>query len=159
MTGCTFCDLVAGQGKVSAFYEDDIVLGLMTIGPVTEGHAMVIPKKHATYLADLDEATGRHLWTITRRTAAALRHSGVRCDGVNLFLADGEAAFQEVFHVHMHVFPRFRGDPFKLVANWDLKPARAELDRVAGQIRAAYDRLWKTPPPDSEETRCGIVQS
>jgi hypothetical protein len=46
----------------------------------------------------------------------------------------------------MHVFPRFRGDPFKLVADWDVKLRRAELDQVAGQIRAAYDRLWGESP-------------
>lgn len=52
---CIFCELVAGRGAISKFYEDDLVLGLMTIGPVTEGHAMVIPKRHAAGLADLDE--------------------------------------------------------------------------------------------------------
>ena len=148
MAECIFCEIVAGRSPVSAFYEDDRVLGLLTIGPVTEGHAMVIPKQHAASLADLDERTGRHLWTVTQRAAAALRESGVRCEGVNLFLADGEAAFQEVFHVHMHVFPRFRGDPFKIVADWDDKPPRAELDRVAGRLRAAYDRLWSGVPVD-----------
>ena len=142
MVECVFCDIVAGRSPVSAFYEDDVVLGLMTIGPVTEGHAMVMPKEHAAYLTDLDEATGRHLWTVTQRTAAAIRESGVRCEGINLFLADGEAAFQEIFHVHMHVFPRYRGDSFKLVADWGDKPPREELDRVAARIRMAYNRLW-----------------
>jgi diadenosine tetraphosphate (Ap4A) HIT family hydrolase len=68
------------------------------------------------------------MWTITHRTAAAIRESGVQCEGINLFLADGEAAFQDIFHVHMHVFPRFEGDSFKLVANWSEKPPREELD-------------------------------
>lgn len=149
MSECIFCEIVAGRSAVSKFYEDDVVVGLMTIGPVTEGHAMVIPKQHAAYLADLDEATGRHLWTVTQRAAAALRESGVRCEGVNLFLADGEAAFQEVFHVHMHVFPRYKGDPFKLVADWNIKPHRDELDRIAAQIRVAYDRLWQNRPRPS----------
>lgn len=142
MAECVFCEIVAGRSPVSTFYEDDLVLGLMTLGPVTEGHAMVMPKDHAAYLADLDEATGRHLWTITQRTAAAIRECGVQCEGINLFLADGEAAFQEIFHVHMHVFPRYRGDSFKLVADWDNKPPREELDRVAAQIEIAYNRLW-----------------
>jgi diadenosine tetraphosphate (Ap4A) HIT family hydrolase len=137
-----FCEIVAGYSPVSSFYEDDHVLGLLTLGPVTEGHAMVIPKVHAAYLADLDEATGRHLWTVSQRAAAALRAAGLRCEGVNLFLADGEAAFQEVFHVHLHVFPRYRGDSFKLDADWSQKPPRAQLDRVAKQLRDAYDRLW-----------------
>jgi histidine triad (HIT) family protein len=142
MGSCVFCEIVAGRGPASVFYEDDLVMGLMTIGPVTQGHAMVMPRQHAPFLADLDEATGRRLWTVTHRTAAAIRSSGVRCEGINLFLADGEAAFQEIPHLHMHVFPRFRGDPFRLVADWKVKPAREELDRVAAQLRGAYDRLW-----------------
>ncbi len=141
MAECRFCEIVAGRSPVSTFYEDEVVLGFMTLGPVTEGHAMVIPKEHAAYLADLDEETGRHLWTVTQRTAAAIRECGVQCEGINLFLADGEAAFQEIFHVHMHVFPRYRGDSFKLVADWDNKPPREELDRIAAQIQNAYNRL------------------
>jgi len=142
MQECVFCQIVAGESPASIFYEDEIALGFMTIGPVTTGHAMIIPRQHATYLADLDEETGRHLWTITQRTAAAIRKSGVRCEGINLFLADGEAAFQEIFHLHMHVFPRYAGDPFKLVVDWDVKPSREELNQAAQQIRSAYDRLW-----------------
>ncbi len=141
MDGCIFCRIVAGESPASVFYEDDVVLGLMDIGPVTRGHAMIIPKEHAASLADLDEATGRHLWTITQRTAAAIRESGIRCEGINLFLADGEAAFQEVFHVHMHVLPRYEGDRFKLVVDWGARPSREELDHVARQIEKAYDRL------------------
>lgn len=142
MSDCVFCRIVTGESPVSAFYEDELVLGLLTIGPVNPGHAMVIPKRHAPSLADLDEQTGRHMWTIAQRTAAALRRSGLRCEGVNLFLADGEAAFQEVRHVHLHVFPRYRGDPFKLDADWSAKPPREELDRIAAQIRSAYELLW-----------------
>ena len=104
---------------------------------------MIIPKKHAAYLSDMDEESGRHLWTITQRTAAAIRESGVQCEGVNLFLADGEAAFQEIFHLHMHVFPRYKGDSFKLEADWNVKPSRDELADVARRIKSAYERLWE----------------
>ncbi|GAG53266.1 unnamed protein product [marine sediment metagenome] len=150
MRDCVFCQIVAGESPASVFYEDDVALGFMTIGPVNPGHAMVIPKQHAAYLADMDEETGKHLWMVTQRTAAAIRDSGIRCEGINLFLADGEVAFQEIFHVHIHVFPRYKGDPFKLVADWEKKPPRQELDQVARQIKVAYDRLWfidgKTTP-------------
>ena len=146
MEDCIFCQIVAGESPASIFYEDDIVLGIMTIGPVTTGHSMLIPKQHASFLADMDENTGRHLWTVTQRTAAAIRKSGVKCEGVNLFLADGEAAFQEVFHVHMHIFPRYKDDSFKLVADWSVKPPRDELDRVAREIKAAYNLLWDSNP-------------
>jgi len=142
MQACVFCEIVAGESPASIFYEDEIALGFMTIGPATAGHAMIIPKKHAPYLADLDEETGRHLWTISQRTAAAIRESGVSCEGINLFLADGEAAFQEIFHLHIHVIPRYTGDPFKVVVDWDVRPSREELDQVAQQISSAYNHMW-----------------
>ena len=142
MSDCIFCQIVAGQSPASIFYSDEFVLGLMTIGPVNDGHAMIIPKQHATYLSDLDEATGQHLFTVTQRTAAAIRASGLRCEGINLFLADGEAAFQEVFHLHMHVFPRFRGDSFRVDADWSYQPPRQALDETAGAINTAYSRLF-----------------
>jgi histidine triad (HIT) family protein len=142
MSDCVFCDIVAGRTRASTFYEDSLVMGFMTIGPVTDGHALLIPKEHVPFLRDLDEATGRHLWTITQRTAAAMRDSDIRSEGINLFLADGKAAFQHVFHLHMHVFPRYAGDSFKLVADWDRQPPRSALDRAAAQIEAAYRRLW-----------------
>ncbi len=146
MSDCIFCEIIQGKSPASIFYEDEIVLGLMTIGPVTTGHAMIIPKQHAAYLSDMDEATGRHLFSVTQRTAAAMRESGVKCEGINLFLADGAAAFQEIFHVHMHVFPRYKGDSFKIDADWSIKSSREELDQVARQIKAAYARLWGQKP-------------
>ncbi|MEW6216058.1 MAG: HIT family protein [Candidatus Bipolaricaulota bacterium] len=146
MNDCVFCRIVAGECPASVVYEDDVVLAFLDIRPVNPGHAMVIPKRHVASLADLDEATGRHLWTIAQRTTAALRRSGVKCEGVNLFLADGEAAFQEVRHVHLHVFPRYRGDPFKLIADWSARPPREDLDRIAAQIRTAYEQLRADEP-------------
>ena len=129
MVDCIFCDIISKKAISSAVYEDEIVSVIMTIGPVNPGHVVVIPKVHYAYMADMDEDTGAHLFKITMRTAEAIRKSGVKCEGINLFLADGEAAFQEVFHLHMHVFPRYKGDPFELVADWEVKPTRAVLDR------------------------------
>ena len=139
---CVFCGIVRRELPGSWVYEDDRVGVIMTIGPVNPGHAMVIPKAHHPYLADLPEDVGGHLFTVTQRTAEAIRRSGLQCEGINLFLADGEAAFQDVFHLHMHVFPRFRGDPFRIDADWDVKPDRSELDENAARIRAAYEALF-----------------
>lgn len=58
-----------------------------------------------------------------------------------MYLADGKAASQEIFHVHLHVFPRYREDPFGLVADWTIRPSREELDHLASQIRQAYETL------------------
>jgi len=132
---CVFCRVVAGALESSRVYEDEDVLAFMDIQPVTEGHLLVIPKRHAAYLADLDEQLGTSLFRIGQRLAAALRSSGLPCEGVNLFLADGEAAFQEVFHVHLHVFPRTPGDGFRIAADWRERP-RAELDQAAERVRS-----------------------
>jgi histidine triad (HIT) family protein len=138
MSDCVFCAIVAGTAPASVVYQDNLVLAFLDIAPVNPGHLLVIPKAHAASLADLDENTGAHLFQISMRMAQALRQSGVRCEGVNLFLADGEAAFQEVFHVHLHVLPRFKGDPFKIDADWTIRPPREELDSIAAKIRAVY---------------------
>lgn len=69
------------------------------------------------------------------RLAGARRRSGLRSEGVNLFLADGEAAGQGVFHVHRHVFPRSAGGLVRLGVDWSQAPARSELERIAAGIR------------------------
>ncbi len=108
----------------------------MDIQPVNPGHVLVVPNRHATFLADLDEDTAAHMFRVGQRLAAALRRSGVRCEAVNLFLADGEAAGQEVWHVHLHVIPRYRGDGFGLRfgPGYGARPPRPELDEVARWI-------------------------
>ena len=75
------------------------------------------------------------MFIVAMQLAQALHNSGLRCEGINLFLADGEVAFQEVFHTHLHVFPRFAGDTFRIDADWSITPSRAELDAVAAQVR------------------------
>lgn len=146
MGDCIFCQIVEGIAPASVIYEDALAIALMDLNPVNDGHALVIPRKHVALLADTDEQTAMHLFRIAQRTAAAIRASGVRCEGVNLFLADGEAAFQEVFHLHLHVFPRYEGDAFRISADWQRRP-RQELDAVAQEIRSAYERLWSSPTP------------
>lgn len=115
----------------------------MDIQPVNPGHVLVIPVRHAPYLADLDPPTAGRLMQEGQRIAAAIRSSGVRCEGINLFLADGKAAMQEVFHVHLHVFPRFAGDGFGLRFGPRYKelPSREVLEGVGSQIVRALNGL------------------
>lgn len=133
--GCIFCAIVAGEAPASLVYEDDLVLAFMDIQPVNPGHTLVIPKAHYPYLADLKPEEGAHMFRVAQQIAAALRGTGLRCEGVNLFLADGEAAFQDVFHAHLHVIPRYKGDNFKISADWSQHPSRAELEKTAAQIK------------------------
>ena len=140
MSECVFCRMVAGNEPLSLVYDDELTFALMDIQPVTPGHLMVVPKRHAAELADLTEEESDALLRVARRAAAALRASGLRCEGVNLFLADGEAAGQDVFHVHLHVLPRFAADGFglRLPPDYSVRP-REELDENAARIRKAWE--------------------
>jgi histidine triad (HIT) family protein len=134
MSNCIFCRILAGELPASFVYRDERCAAIMDIRPVNPGHLLVIPVHHGSYLADIDAETAAHLMRIAHGAAAALRASDLRCEGVNFFLADGEAAMQEIFHVHLHVFPRFRGDGFGLKFGpeyFGSGPPREELNRVA----------------------------
>jgi histidine triad (HIT) family protein len=132
---CVFCCIVAGTADASIVYEDDRLLAFCDINPVNPGHLLIIPKVHRMGLVDLDESDGSRMFVVAQRLAAAVRRSGLRCEAVNLFLADGPAAGQEVFHVHLHMFPRYLGDRFRLVSGQ--RPAsRRDLDEIAAQVRA-----------------------
>ena len=133
---CVFCQIVDGELPASVVHESPSVLAAMDIDPVTPGHMLVIPKQHLPWLADLTDHLAAEMFATARALAAGLRRSSLRCDGVNLFYADGEAAFQEIFHSHLHVFPRFDGDAFEIRANWGSGPSRSQLDAVAADIRA-----------------------
>jgi len=139
VSDCIFCEILSDDLPSSIVYRDDICTAFVDIQPVNAGHVLVVPNRHAPFLADLDEDTGARMFRIAHRVALALRNSGVECEGVNLFLADGEAAMQDVFHVHLHVFPRYVGDGFGLTFSPDYfdKPERSELDAIAERIRNA----------------------
>jgi len=139
MSNCIFCKILSGEAPGSVVYQDEHCTAFMDIQPVNEGHVLIIPNRHATYLADLDTEVGAQMFRVAQQMAAALRNSGVKCEGVNFFLADGEAANQEVFHVHLHVFPRFKGDGFGIIfpSGYAEKTERSELDKTAQQIKAA----------------------
>ena len=134
---CVFCEILAGRLPASVVHQDDICTAFLDIQPVNPGHILIVPNVHAAGLADLVPDTGAHLFRVAQPLAAALRGSGVRCEGVDLFLADGEAAGQEVFHVHLHVIPRFAQDGFgfRFGPAYDRPPERPELDRLAEKIR------------------------
>ena len=140
MNGCIFCEILAGNSPASVVHQDPVVTVLMDLHPINPGHAVVIPNRHAASLADLDGETAGEMIRVAQKVAVALRRSGVPCEGVNLQLADGEAAGQSVFHVHLHVIPRYRGDGFgqRFGPNYPTRPSRSELDEVAQQLRSVF---------------------
>lgn len=134
---CVFCRIVTGRADASIVAGTDLAVAFMDVDPATPGQVLVVPRVHRPALADLTEPEAQQVFALARRVAAGLRASSVRCEGVNLFYADGAAAFQEVFHAHLHVLPRFEGDGFSIHAGWGSRPDRAVLDDQAAAIRAA----------------------
>lgn len=138
---CIFCTIARRQMPASILDEDDHSLAFLDIRPINPGHFLVIPKRHAARLADLAPAEGGRLFEMARGLARALYRSGVRCEGVNFHLADGEVAGQEIFHVHLHVYPRYAGDGvgLRMGPRYGSMPKREDLDKLAETIRAARD--------------------
>ncbi len=135
---CVFCRILRHETEASLVYQDDAVTAFLDIRPVNGGHTLVVPNVHAPDLAGLDPTVGERMFSVGQRLAAALRESGVRCEGVNLYLADGQAAGQEVFHIHLHVVPRYAGDGFGLRRGFQFdRPGRDDLDATAARIQQA----------------------
>lgn len=108
--GCVFCEIVAGTAPAIRVYEDDEYLAFLDIRPFTRGHTLVIPKAHSVDLTDTPAALLAGMLTVGQRIAQATRVSGLAATGNNVAINDGRAAFQSVFHIHLHVVPRRDGD-------------------------------------------------
>lgn len=136
---CVFCGILAGRVPASIVRRDGPSCAFMDIRPVNPGHVLVIPTSHAAFLAELDPESGADLFRVGQRVAAALRRSDLHCEGVNLLLADGEAAGQEIFHVHLHVIPRYRGDGSGFRFGTASPATRSALDEIAARLRGSLD--------------------
>lgn len=130
---CAFCAIAGGEAEASVVHEAERTIAFMDRNPIAEGHVLVVPREHASGLDDLDPAVGGRLFRVAQRVAGALRER-LGADGVNLFLADGEAAGQELFHAHLHVIPRAEDDGISFIAARS-RPGREALDATAGRIR------------------------
>lgn len=137
---CVFCDIVAGEAPAVRIYEDDDYLAFLDIRPFTRGHTLVIPKEHFVDLTDTPPGIVAGMATVGQHIAQASRESGLHADGNNIAINDGKAAFQSVFHIHLHVVPRRSGDKLTFVKGM---LTRRDPDREAsGKIlRQAVARL------------------
>jgi histidine triad (HIT) family protein len=134
---CIFCEIVAGRSPAHVVAEDERTMAIMDINPLVRGHVLVIPRAHAGRLWEMATDDGQALMSATQRVADAVNRA-FQPDGINLFHATGEAAGQTVFHVHLHVVPRWFDDRFRppVVPDRGLDP---DLATPAAEIRAAMD--------------------
>jgi histidine triad (HIT) family protein len=110
---CIFCRIIAGELPGQIIEEDDRTMALMDINPATRGHALVIPRRHARDLLEIEPAELEATILAAKRLAAKMPER-LGADGVNLLNSCGRAAGQTVFHFHIHVIPRYEGDPLRL---------------------------------------------
>jgi histidine triad (HIT) family protein len=129
---CLFCKIVAGEIPATIVAEDERTIAFMDINPATRGHALVVPREHAADVFAIDPADLQAVAASAQRIAQRAREK-LGAAGVNLLNSSGAAAWQTVFHFHLHVIPRYDGDPLRLP--WI--PAPGDMD----DIKAAAEQL------------------
>jgi histidine triad (HIT) family protein len=123
---CIFCKILAGELPAQIVDEDERTIAFMDIAPATRGHALVIPRAHSQDLLEIEPADLQAAAVAARRLAGHAKER-LGADGVNLLNACGSAAWQTVFHFHIHVIPRYRDDPLRLP--WI--PSQGDPDEIA----------------------------
>jgi histidine triad (HIT) family protein len=135
MSSCVFCRIVAKEIPAALVYEDEETLAFMDAGQVNPGHVLVAAKGHAENLYELNDAQAGALLRTAARVARAIRDA-YQPQGLSVYQANGRAAWQTVFHYHMHLIPRYEGDGMAL--SWPAKnPPREKLVEYAAAIRKA----------------------
>jgi len=130
---CVFCEMVAGQIPVTKIYEDEVVLAFLDIGPVSDGHTLVIPKQHFEKLHDCPpELLGQVGFRLGKIAKAVV--AGMSSEGYNVLCNNGRVAGQLVEHSHFHIIPRNTGDG--LFDRWpSYKYQEGKIDEIATKIR------------------------
>ncbi|HCT92002.1 MAG TPA: HIT family protein [Lachnospiraceae bacterium] len=109
MEECIFCKLANGIFDSATLYEDDLFRVILDLGPASKGHALILPKEHYANIYELPEELAMKAMALAKRMACVMTRA-LACDGFNLVQNNGEAAGQTVFHFHMHLIPRYKGD-------------------------------------------------
>lgn len=132
---CIFCAIVEGKIPSSKVYEDEYVFAFMDIAPANPGHLLLIPKQHYRNIFDMPAEIGSKIMEAAIPLASAIREA-LNPEGLNLFQSNEAAGFQTVFHFHLHLIPRWEGDPLRLP--W--KPSEGdieEINKIAMKIQKA----------------------
>ena len=132
---CIFCKIIDGVIPSTTIYEDDEFKAFLDISPANKGHVILIPKKHVANIYEAGEEITSKIFTVAAKIAKAVKKE-LGCDGVNVLQNNEEAAGQTVFHLHVHIIPRYEGDG-KLV-NWSTTSyAEGEAQELADRLKAA----------------------
>ena len=130
---CIFCKIANGEIPSKTLYEDEDFRVILDLGPATRGHALILPREHADDLYELPEETAAKVFVLAKKMAAKMAEK-LQCDGLNIVQNNGEAAGQTVFHLHVHVIPRFKGDTVNI--GWKQGDMPEDLDAICKEIQA-----------------------
>lgn len=134
MEECIFCKIISNQIPSHKVYEDDLVLAFLDVSPMSKGHTLIVPKKHAKDIFEIDEQCLERIALVSKKIAKKMKDS-LGVDGINLYHASGIHAEQTVFHFHLHVVPRRKDDSIcfdgvsarKMVSEEELRETAAKL--------------------------------
>ena len=122
---CIFCKIANGEIPSATLYEDEDFRVILDLGPATKGHALILPKNHFDDIYSMDDATAAHVFQVAVKVAKAMKET-LGCEGLNIVQNNGEIAGQTVFHFHMHIIPRYKGDTVNI--GWT--PGKADDDEI-----------------------------
>lgn len=125
---CIFCKIINGDIKSYTIYEDDLVKVFLDVNPNTNGHMLLVPKKHYNNIMDLDESLTQHIHTVIKNLYGIIKDK-LGC--VGLTICQNNDFGQEVKHIHFHLIPRYSNDEFKITKN----------DKILVNIEDVYEQL------------------
>jgi histidine triad (HIT) family protein len=131
---CLFCGIVSGDIPSQRLDEDDHTVAFLDINPWTRGHSLVVPRNHSRNLYDTPDEDIAHVAQAAKRLALRMKER-LGCDGVNLLNSCEPAAWQTVFHFHVHVIPRYDDDPLRLPGS-PMEAGEDQLRELAEELRA-----------------------
>lgn len=136
-TDCIFCKIANGKIPSRTLYEDEDFRVIFDISPASKGHAIILPKKHAANIFEISEEDASKIYVVAKKVATALSEE-LQCDGINILQNNGETAGQSVFHLHMHIIPRYKDDTVNI--KW--KPGVPDedlLDRLSEKLKKVFN--------------------
>lgn len=132
---CIFCKILADEIPSAVVYEDEACRAILDNAPAARGHVIILAKKHAANIFELPDEDVAKIFVAAKKIATAIKKT-YQCDGVNILQNNGEASGQTVFHLHVHVIPRFDGDRDHINIGWKPNETPDDLSEIVAEIRA-----------------------
>lgn len=130
---CIFCKIAAGEIPSRKIYEDNDLIAIMDLSPISKGHSLIIPKEHYTNIYDIDEEIAGKVMKTAKKLATKMTVA-LNCDGFNLLQNNGETAGQTMFHFHMHLIPRYKDADNNMLKFTSVSFSDEEMDAIREQI-------------------------